>query len=147
MYKRTIMFLCFLLFPAVVFPQAEMVHFNYDANGNRTGRTLTVQRMEEISIPFDTLETLELAKATSDSFGQATLSIFPNPTHNKLNVVLDGLGCVATASLITLAGEIVERRELFDGAHSFNMKDLPSGIYLLHLSSPSDSQTWKIIKN
>lgn len=148
MNKRSIMFLgLWLLLSVAAFSQTAEVHFSYDANGNRTSRTLTVRKVEDNGIPVDTPESQGFADVIAATFGRATLSIFPNPTHDKLTVVLEGVDDETIASLITVAGTVIRQCRLVEGSHDFNLADLPPGVYLLHLSAPSMSQTWKIIKN
>lgn len=148
MNKRAIAFLGFwLLLPLAVFSQTTEVHFSYDSNGNRTSRTLTVRKMEEKSMPADTSESQMFYGAISDALGQAMLSMFPNPAHDRLTVMLEGIEDEATASLITATGIVIRHCRLVNGTNDFNLVDLPPGTYLLRVSAPTVSQTWKIIKN
>ena len=128
--------------------QNYTVHIGYDANGNRISRTLTIAKMEQKYNPTDTIKTQDFILNTIDSFGNATLSVYPNPTHDRLIVSLQGL-CEHTvkACIVTTAGTVLIQHELSEGIHEFDLSHLSSGMYFLRLSSQSVSQTWKIIKN
>lgn len=128
--------------------QNYTVHFGYDANGNRVSRTLTVAKTEQNFNPSDTIATVESIVATVNSFGNAILSVYPNPTNKRLIVSLQGL-CESpvTACIVTTAGTILQQRNLSEGIHDFDLSNLSSGMYLLRLASQNVTQTWKIIKN
>ena len=148
MSKRAIAFLGFwLLLPLAVFTQTTEVHFSYDSNGNRTSRTLSVRKAEEKGASNDTLELNGVSQAMVDVLGQARLSVFPNPAHDRLTVMLEGIEVEATATLITAAGTVIRHCRIVDGTNDFNLADLPPGAYLLRVSTHTVSQTWKIIKN
>lgn len=146
--KRLIPICLLLLLSATTFAQNATVHFGYDANGNRTSRTLSIRKTEENGKPTDTLKSPVFLGEANDSFGKATATVYPNPTRDVLTVKLQGLGTnLAEASIITTAGVVIHQTELSDGSHDFDLSGLPAGIYLLRLAAPDISQTWKIIKN
>ena len=137
-----------LLTVIVCHGQNHTVHFGYDANGNRISRSLTVAKMKQNINPTDTIKTPESIVGTEDKFGNATLSVYPNPTHERLIVSLQGLcDSSVTACITTITGTVLILRDLSDGIQDFDLSHLSSGVYLLRLSSRNDSQTWKIIKN
>lgn len=137
--------LLLLLASASVIGQNTTVHFGYDADGNRIFRSLTVSKMEDKGLPSDSLESPLCLDDANDLFGQ--ISLYPNPTRGKLTVMLKGLeGEAVSARVVTLAGTVIEQSEMTDGSHDFDLSGLPPGVYLLQLSTPDASQTWRIIK-
>lgn len=146
-YRTIAVLLSAVLWTAVSQAQNPTIHFGYDANGNRVSRTLSLRKVEENGKRADTVAMPATTVETTDTFGKGTLTLYPNPTHGKLTVSLQGMGATAaTAVLVTTAGGIVQRRELTEGSHDFDLSGLPPGVYLLHLTATEVSQTWKIIK-
>jgi YD repeat-containing protein len=128
--------------------QNAIVHFGYDGDGNRISRTLTIDRNEEKSQAADSTTNLAGIIETLDDDGNATLSIYPNPTHDILTVAVDGLSeKSATLSIITVSGSVVLSREMSDGKHEFDLSEMSPGIYMLLFSSPNITRSWKIIKD
>lgn len=128
--------------------QNAIVHFGYDGDGNRISRTLTIDRNEEKSQAADSTTNLAGIIETLDDDGNATLSIYPNPTHDILTVAVDGLSeKSATLSIVTVSGSVVLSREMSDGKHEFDLSEMSTGIYMLLFSSPNITKSWKIIKD
>ena len=128
--------------------QNAVVHFGYDGDGNRISRTLTIDRNEEKSQAADSTTNLAGIIETLDDDGNATLSIYPNPTHDILTVAVDGLSeKSATLSIVTVSGSVVLSREMSDGKHEFDLSEMSPGIYMLLFSSPNITKSWKIIKD
>jgi YD repeat-containing protein len=128
--------------------QNAIVHFGYDGDGNRISRTLTINRNEENNQAADSTASLSGITETLDEDGNATLSIYPNPTHDILTVAVNGLNDnSATVSIVTVSGGVVLSREMSDGRHDFDLSNMSPGIYTLLFSSPSITKSWKIIKD
>ena len=128
--------------------QNAIVHFGYDSDGNRISRTLTIDRNEEKSQAADSTTNLAGIIETLDDDGNATLSIYPNPTHDILTVAVDGLSeKSATLSIVTVSGSVVLSRKMSDGKHEFDLSEMSTGIYMLLFSSPNITKSWKIIKD
>ena len=128
--------------------QNAIVHFGYDNNGNRISRTLTIDRNEEKSQAADSTASLSGITETLDEDGNATLSIYPNPTHDILTVAVNGLNDnSASVSIVTVSGGVVLSREMSDGRHDLDLSNMSPGIYTLLFSSPNITKSWKIIKD
>lgn len=127
--------------------QNAIVNFGYDANGNRISRTLTVAKVEENGKSGDTTTTLDFISEETKVFGGVTVSIYPNPTHDKLTVSIQGLReNHVKACLIAPTGAILIQQELCEGIHDLDLSILPSGMYMLQLSASNMTQIRKIIK-
>lgn len=145
--KITIVWAISLLIVISCHGQNYTVHFGYDDNGNRISRTLTVAKMEQNYNPTDTIKTTESIEETHNILGITNVSVFPNPTHEKVTISLQGLcNNSVTACITTITGTILIMSELSEGIHDFDLSDLSSGVYLLHITVADKSQTWKIIK-
>ena len=128
--------------------QNAIVHFGYDGDGNRISQTLTINRNEENNQAADSTASLSGITETLDEDGNATLSIYPNPTHDILTVAVNGLNDnSASVSIVTVSGGVVLSREMSDGRHDFDLSNMSPGIYTLLFSSPNITKSWKIIKD
>lgn len=126
--------------------QNTVVHFGYDANGNRISRTLTVAK-EEKGMTNDTARILDPIPEETCVLGAATISVYPNPVQDKLTISLQGLcGEHTEARIITNTGAVLLLRRLPDGIHNLDLSNLPAGVYLLQLTTSNKMHTWKIIK-
>ena len=127
--------------------QNAIVRFSYDANGNRISRTLNIRKVMENGKAIDSLDLPAVSNKINDIFGNAELTLYPNPTHDRVTVVLKGMdGSSAQARLVATTGAILQQCKLAEGIHELDLSELPAGVYLLQLSTANVSQTWKIIK-
>lgn len=74
--------------------------------------------------------------------------VYPNPTSNMVNIEAQGKN--VTVELTNLGGRILERKEVGDCLEpttiSMNLKDYPSGIYLVRVSSARYSRITQVVK-
>ena len=80
-----------------------------------------------------------------------TLSIFPNPASNEVNLsVLSDEEVDGALSILDIAGKtILEKAVNFssgENTHTINVNSLPSGVYLMRITSDSVQKTMKFIK-
>lgn len=126
--------------------QNAVVKFEYDANGNRTTRTLDIRAVRENALPMaDSL--LSALPEVGELPDETLFSVFPNPTEEKFIVErIDGSFVKASAAFYTSTGIVLEQREIIKPKEEFDLRNFPSGVYLLRLSSETGVQTLKIIK-
>ena len=132
--------------------QNGTVSFSYDANGNRTARTISFAKdrggsglQEE---PTDGLATPMLASATDELAG-LRLSLYPNPTDGHFSV---GVGNAAEgtrlqAVLYTASGTVVSRKALSGDRLDFDLSGHAAGVYVLRLEAGGETRIWKVIKH
>jgi PKD repeat protein len=80
-----------------------------------------------------------------------TFNVFPNPVQENLTLELglkEGMNFNLTVTNLIGQDIISENKQLEKGNHLFqmNLKDLPTGLYLLSLTSGTDVVTYKIFK-
>ena len=59
--------------------------------------------------------------------------LFPNPTHNKLNIELaetTSLYKNIELTIYSLQGQLIKKQILFKGTSQINIESLPKGIYV-----------------
>lgn len=82
----------------------------------------------------------------------STLNIFPNPINNEFSIAFDLIEANTVSSqLYSLDGRMVkelinEKTELGHFTQQFDVRDLPSGIYLVRVNVGDTTTTRKIIK-
>ncbi len=79
------------------------------------------------------------------------LSIYPNPTSDKLHVKINGTGNTKVTVILTnsVMSRVMEKEYSVSNKEfntEINMKHLPSGIYFLHIEYGDNSKVEKIIK-
>ena len=116
--------------------------FTYDYNGNRTGREICFIRDNGGSEKQDALPFV------SDTFDAVEVSIYPNPTSDKVIVAASGIrnGQDMKAVLLTISGEALEEKILANPTESFDLSGKAPGIYLLELYMNQEKHIWKVIK-
>lgn len=146
MKKLLMIGLCLLSIIHVFGQNPVNVNFNYDDNGNRIFKEIVITQVidkgnvQETKSPFltsalDTMNTLEI-------------SIYPNPTNNKVIVATKGMESSQTlkAVLLSMTGEVLEERIIADTRESFDLSEKASGVYLIELYINQEKQIWKVIK-
>lgn len=118
---------------------AQIVYQEYDASASAMVNTLRLTYSDYVNITVSGLEDNVLAGATL---------FYPNPVQDELLIRLDA-SKVQRASLkvYSITGQqVYQQQEVRDGS-TINMSHLPSGVYLLQLSSDKDAVTTrKIVK-
>lgn len=74
------------------------------------------------------------------------VSIYPNPTTNKVTLELSDVGEELTLDMYNLGGKLIEEQSITTSKSVLDLSDYDSGIYLLKLSSTKGVFNTKIIK-
>ena len=145
---KRIILLCLCLWSAMlVNGQIPMnMVFSYDDNGNRTGRVIVFSRADEGE--ENDIKEPELLPFASDSFKTVDVSIFPNPTNDKVFVELSGIenGQILKVVLMTATGKVLDEKSIASSEEFFDLSGKSSGIYLLELTLDQEKHVWKVIK-
>lgn len=111
------------------------VHFDYDANGNRISRSLTIERIVDGEQPIAPL------------LNGIAYEIYPNPTEGQIMLQLSNeLTGNWQAHLFSSSGILLETKEMDSRMTGFDLSSKPSGTYLLKLTDGEEQQVWKIVK-
>jgi len=76
------------------------------------------------------------------------VNIYPNPVSDKVYFTFDQLTEAATIAISSISGQTIKSKELAIGqiSDSFEMQDLTSGIYFVHVTSGKNMYTFKLNK-
>ena len=81
-----------------------------------------------------------------DQAEEGTISLYPNPANNVLNIALQGTE-VNEAVVIDIYGKTVARAAVAEGNNTLNISALPAGMYFVQLkANNSVKATQKIVK-
>ena len=92
-------------------------------------------RLKQIDLPtgqagFDgQYEYSDIINLTIEQFNNSTISIFPNPVTDELNII----GGQGQATIYNLLGQPVKQFTINTEQSTINVTDLPSGQYILHI--------------
>ena len=122
------------------------VTYNYDNNGNRLTRSITLKKSTASSDSiFEDKSKKEIYK---DEIGEVRIRIFPNPTKGILLVEISGVTTerLIEYSLYNSSGKFLKKQKFYGPLFTIDLTNHPSGIYILRLSTKGEVSEWKIIK-
>lgn len=124
--------------------RAYFVNYEYDNDGNRISRTITIGNDREERFSNDTTEMIHY----TDILDESQISIYPNPTTKSIfvNITNPDEDFSINATLLSPSGVFLDSKAIGTATVEFNLSDMAAGIYILELRSETDTKTWKIIK-
>ena len=141
----------FLLACAGVRAQSR-VEFGYDAAGNRIYRRVIVldggQRRAETEETYPADEE-EAPEAPTESWLPAsgrTVRIYPNPTHGRLLVRVDGALESGSLTVYSLGGARLHASSLQEGENILDLSGLDDGRYVLVLNMDGEKKEYVVVK-
>lgn len=147
-YLKKLIAIIVIMMVSVVYVNAQsrayFVNFEYDNDGNRISRTITIGDNREERSPNDTTEVVHY----TDILDESQINIYPNPTTKSIFVKTtnpDGNMSI-NAYLLSPSGMLLDSKALGSAAVEFDLRNLAAGIYILELLSDTEIKTWKIIK-
>jgi bacillolysin len=75
-----------------------------------------------------------------------SLTVFPNPTNNTLNVTLNNEAVNGTVKIYSLAGSLVKSVSMSNGKKQINVSDLPAGVYIISVDDPKEPFVARFVK-
>lgn len=128
------------------------VKYLYDANGNRW------QRITEINLWQNNADSSTYTKAVTnpvkesvlDSFGIKSITIFPNPTFDKLeiNIATDNpIPLLGTIKVFNVTGSSQLLSQTLAINNEVNFTSLSAGAYMLKVEINGNIKVFKVIKN
>ena len=114
---------------------------NYEFIDNQPFVGTNYYRLKQIDFDgaFEYSNIINLTTEQSDSYREnhPTISIFPNPVQNELNII----GGQGQATIYNMLGQPVKQFTVSDENSFINVADLPKGQYVLHIQSQEIEET------
>lgn len=124
--------------------RAYFVNFEYDSDGNRISRTITIGDDREERSSNDTTEVIHY----TDILDESQINIYPNPTTKSIfvNITNPDEDMSINATLLSSSGVLLDSKSIGAATVEFDLSNMAAGIYILELRSENDTKAWKIIK-
>ena len=128
-----------LLLLAAMNISAQSVTYAYDNAGNRTARTVTLNKSPQAQ---------ETVTALPDLIAEKAIVIYPNPTKGILSVEIKDYTDQLQAEfrLMDMSGKTISSKKAVSGYQTFDLSHQAAGVYLLHIRINGESVVWKVIK-
>ena len=111
-------------------PNSGFVFNNWKANGTIVSTTASFT----FTVNSDTSLVANFSPSVGISdFANATISIYPNPVNDVLNVAIENTTSTVNSSVIDITGKIVATQILGNGANSVNLSTVANGVYILRI--------------
>ena len=91
-----------------------------------------------------TINILEDGTIGIDDFENSAFNIYPNPVQNVLNITTALTNY--SIEIYTIQGQLIQNKTNISASSSIDYSQYADGIYLMKLSSESNSKTFKIVK-
>ncbi|MEL7003446.1 MAG: T9SS type A sorting domain-containing protein [Bacteroidota bacterium] len=134
-------------------PANRLVFINdNDAGSNNTSFFRNVRVYEPASCSSVSADRIANARTSEQSVipvlgteDEVSIQLFPNPVHDILTINLSGMGEASIADLINISGQKVARFDVKNGTNSFQLDNIPSGMYLLKIGDGESAISKKIL--
>lgn len=125
--------------------QTYTIAFSYDLDGNRARQELLFSRAEGNDGNEEAND--RYWPSVTDVFETMEVSLYPNPATDQFFVEIKGGANNHTEAALTLvSGSILETRIIKSTSESFDLSNLPPGMYLFKLTVDKETRVWKVVK-
>ena len=75
------------------------------------------------------------------------VQVFPNPAYNYINIEIDPSYLTEgySASLVSVNGKLILRKSLYSKNTSFDLRNIPNGMYLLNITNSKANKVFKVV--
>jgi hypothetical protein len=78
-----------------------------------------------------------------DELFNKNLSIYPNPTENKITIKIDRL---SNYKIFNISGQLIKKGNLLIGENTLDVFNFSNGVYFIKINSNSNNATLKLVK-
>lgn len=145
MKNSFILVLLLLILMSVQVAQSQIIKYEYDQAGNRTGRYYSTVTLSKAA----TAKTDSAARTPQrEMVGKREVLIYPNPTKGALKIEIRGsLPATPVQYVLTdMSGHLLATTQEGGSSLIYDMSTYPAGIYFLLLTVDGVRSEWKIIK-
>lgn len=129
--------------------QSFSASYTYDANGNRITAQVIYLTLKSASVGDDALTQSDIK---SDSTLNYSISLFPNPVVNEVQIELKGYTpddfsqVNGSIEIYDTNGNLISKIFPIEISNSFDFAPFPQGIYLVRITISGKSTIYKIVK-
>lgn len=89
-----------------------------------------------------------VSTGVKDIIDVSSVSIYPNPTSNKLEIELQNISLsLAQVSIIDISGQVLSRQNInVSGKNEIDVSELSTGLYFLMVQDEEESWVRKFVK-
>lgn len=116
------------------------INYTYDIAGNRTAKSISTYKMEEILLRTDSI------KIVNNNGTSCYSSVSPNPANEKIEIFSNELSLPFNYLLIDLSGKILINGQSSENILIINLSGYMKGTYVLVLNDQFKKLKYKIIK-
>lgn len=145
---RTLKFIFSLILFVIVHQtaQTQSITYGYDAAGNRTSRSLSVLKSNELN-PADTVVDEREALHNDMLADVEQVRVFPNPASDQLHIILPGASeTAADYWLYNTQGVLLVQGKFEANDNTLSLQEHRAGVYLLLIKNNQKTEQWKILK-
>lgn len=149
--SKTVILRCFIICTIISFSFLKgiaqtPITYSYDANGNRTQKTLGGSKSAIVSFPTEEKDIKPLEELTEFEEG---IKIYPNPTSGIIRVSLENFKDAIKGNLMiySLSGIVLKQMKINAPLTEVDVNEIPDGIYIMRLLLNGKSLDYKIIKH
>lgn len=132
-----------------VYAQSFSASYTYDANGNRITAQIIYLTLKSASIGNEAMTQSDIK---SDSTLNYSISLFPNPVVNEVQIEFKGYTpndftqVNSSIEIYDTNGNSISKIYPIEISNSFDFAPYPQGIYLVRITISGKTNTYKIIK-
>ncbi len=82
----------------------------------------------------------------TNEISNTDVSIYPNPTNDMLNIILDTTNELVKYTVLTIDGKIVVEGKTTENTIKIDLQNNSNGIYILKINGENTNKTFKVIK-
>ena len=128
-------------------------YFSSDDNGNRVRRSIIPLTSPRYNV-YDSTQTKSLDTIKeqpivyNDKIGKSEIKIYPNPTHNFINIeVTNGVDDAdALIGIYDQQGRLIEELRGLKTMNTLDFKSKAPGMYIIRILSDGKRTEWKVLK-
>jgi YD repeat-containing protein len=148
--KQLFLILMVLLSIATFSSHSQVIlHYSYDAAGNRIERAVTIGEKSKGTMVPENLQKEAKEVINDDTFSPQVIKIYPNPTKGMLEVEVpidDENSFTIQLIVVDINGKIIFDRMDVPSKTTIDLSSNPDGLYVLYIKQGEKVSKWKIIK-
>ncbi|MFO7370172.1 MAG: T9SS type A sorting domain-containing protein [Bacteroidales bacterium] len=129
------------LFVVLAPSYCQNFNYTYDNAGNRVSRNTVTLKSTKDAVNNEVFQEI-----SAENSGESTIKIYPNPVRELLMVEITGERPEYLIQLFDFNGKQILSLQTSNSLTPISFADLISGTYILRISSGTEANEWKVIR-